>query len=29
VNLVLDGRVLQTALLRLKRVNGGVELGIA
>ena len=29
VNLVLDGRTLQTALLRLKRVNGGVELGIA
>jgi len=29
VNLVLDGRTLQTALLRLKRTNGGLELGIA
>ena len=29
VKFVLDGRTLQTALLRLKRVNGGVELGIA
>ena len=28
VKFVLDGRTLQTALLRLKRVNGGVGLGI-
>ena len=29
VKFVLDGRVIQTALLRLKRTNGGLELGIA